>query len=175
MRPFLGGLPRFSGRATGSARRTCIKGEVPRTGLCVGAPAAHSLIATRLCARNGFADFPPLSVRASIGGLPRLSGCTTGSARRTCIKGGVPRTGEGAVCHEQAKRAECREWAKRAECREWANVIHQYRHGERGAFMWRTWQSSGIGSVFFADGYKALQCRGKYGVAIFGGRFVEVS
>ena len=49
---------------------------------------------------------------------------------------------KGAMCHEQAKRAECYERA---------SVIHLCRYGERGVFMRRTRQSSGIGSVFFCE------------------------
>ena len=74
-------------------------------------------------------NFPPLSVRPSLGGLPRLT-------RRAPAAHLLIATRLEALATAGADFSPL-------SGREWANVIHQYRHCERGAFMRRTRQSSG--------------------------------
>ena len=109
---FRAGLPRLTRKILCAPHLH--KGDVPRTGLCVGAPAAHSqnFVRAARATRTGFVfriylKFSPFKVPAAqVYGSPRVyvsddtdarddvesgkCGCT--SARRTCIR---------AMCHER--------------------------------------------------------------------------
>ena len=131
-------LPVFGCRLVGKSKPHCLsqKNNSPNCFSC----AVYTAVGNLLPARHFIPPVACLRHRFNfLGGVLKY-----GQWPRQCAPHGQSQQHlrKGAMCYEQAKRAECYERA---------SVIHLCRYGERGVFMRRTRQSSGIGSVFFCE------------------------
>ncbi len=169
--PSLGGLPRLTRKILCAPHLH--KGDVPRTGLCVGALAAHSLIATHLGAlATAGADFPPLRPRTGRHFLDDSTALypTLGVPDGTSLKFIGDLLKQCAPHGQQWPRQCQRHLRKWAECHERATRGRVPRMGEcyppiqsrrerciyaaNAAVQWRAkvWRVRGLGMPCFSRG-----------------------